>query len=290
MPSTTQIFKTSLTTVLISVTVASCSLLQTKKETISILVFPDSGSVDQTKKDYSKFIQYLEDSTKMNINLTVGTTYSDVKEKFKGDNVFDVVKLNGVLYSQSFEPKKYQIFAQESSSGQSTYNSIIIVKNNSDIYSLKDLRNKKIALNNKYSTSGSLVPILSLAAVGLRPTTDYQYTFSGSHLKTAKMVITGTVDAGALSWKLLKGYIRNKDIDPSSVRIIDVSSPIPLSPWVLNSNLSSQQKDKIKAAFFGLNDETILKKFSVSSFIPVQGDPYSTLRQNSDVYTGLVND
>lgn len=195
-----------------------------------------------------------------------------------------------ILYSQDFNPMKYEIFAQESSAGESTYNSIIIVRASSKINSIRGLKGKKIALNNKFSTSGALIPILSLAASELRPGIDYQHQFSGSHLNTAKLVINGNADAGALSWKLLKGFIRDDLIDPSSIRIIDVSSPIPLSPWVLNKSLEPVTKDKIRGAFFGLSDTEMLKPFSVSGFIPVQGDPYVGLRQNSEVYTDLIRD
>ena len=243
---------------------------------LKLLVMP-IDTVENTKATYAPFISYLEESINRKVHLVTPSSYAEVKEILLSDSTYDIVNLNGVLFSQYFDPQRYHIFAQETSGGETSYNSVFITRLNSNINEIPDLKGSLIAFNNKYSTSGALVPVMMLYKAGLYPNIDYNYHFLNSHLASAQSVISGDSDAAAVSWKTFKKFIIDKKINPSSLRIIGVSFPIPLDPWLLDKNLSDELKYQISSAFYELSQRFVLNSLGSDGFVPATKKTFTSL-------------
>ena len=83
---------------------------------LKLLVMP-IDTVENTKATYAPFISYLEESINRKVNLVTPSSYAEVKEILLSDSTYDIVNLNGVLFSQYYDPQRYHIFAQETSGG-----------------------------------------------------------------------------------------------------------------------------------------------------------------------------
>ena len=273
--------------IFVSIVLTSCSSYLQNKKDLSMLVMP-IGSINKTESIYLPFQKYLKKQTGRNVNLITSKSYVEIRSLLKSNKTFDIVNLNGVLYSQDFNPKRYAVFAQETSGGEATYNSAFIVNIDSPFWNLEALKGKKIGFGSKYSTSGSLIPVLMLEKAGLSPTSDYSYVHYPSHIDTANAVINKQIDAGAISWKTIKSVIEKGSIKASKTRIIAVSNPIPLDPWLINRSLSKELKYKIKSSFYDLNDKDIQQSLGTDGFIPIHGNPLDSLKDESNIYLKIL--
>ena len=254
---------------------------------LKLLVMP-IDTVENTKATYAPFVSYLEGSLNRKVDLVTPASYAEVKDTLLSKSTYDIVNLNGVLFSQYFDPKRYQIFSPETSGGESSYNSVFISRRNSNINQISDLKGSLLALNNKYSTSGALVPVIMLMKDSLYPNTDYKYQFLDSHLAAAKSVIDGDSDAAAVSWKSLKKFIRDKKVNPSSLRIIGVSFPIPLDPWLLDKKLPDSLKTQIASSFYELSNRSVTNSLGSDGFVPATKETFTSLTQDSKLYRTVL--
>lgn len=255
---------------------------------LKMLVMP-IDTVENTKSTYAPFVSYLEESVNRKVNLVTPATYDEVKKLLLSSSSYDIVNLNGVLYSQYYNPKKFQVFAQETSGGETTYNSVFISHRDSDIFQISDIKDSVLALNNRYSTSGALVPIIMLKDANLSPGSDYKYKFTESHLSSAQSVLDGDSNAAAVSWKSFKNFIRDKKLNPNSLRIIGVSFPIPLDPWLINKELPNSTKEIIFSSFYDLSDRTILDSLGTDGFVPANESNFDSIDiDKTSVYTSIL--
>ena len=88
----------------------------------------------------------------------------------------------------------------------------------------------------------------------------------------------GQVPAGALSEQIYRVLVKEGKIDPSKLKEIALSDPIPNYPMTLQGYLKPELKEQIKKAFLELNDPTILKLFRVEKLAPATDKDYDLLR------------
>ena len=257
---------------------------------LKMLVMP-IDSIEYTKDTYVPFVSYLEKRINRKVDLITPPTYADVKTLLLSNTNYDIINLNGVLFSQYFDPKRYQIFSQETSGGDLSYNSVFIANRSSNISQVTDIKGHTLALNNKYSTSGGLVPTIMLANEKMYPNIDYTYKFYDNHLIAAKSVANGYTKVGAVSWRSLKKFIRDKKIQPDTLRIIGVSFPIPLDPWLLNKNLPDKLKSDISSSFYQLSNRSVLNSLGSDGFVPATESTYNSLRLKTSLsYQTVLSD
>jgi phosphate/phosphite/phosphonate ABC transporter binding protein len=138
-----------------------------------------------------------------------------------------------------------------------SYQSLIFVRNNSDIYSLTDLLGKRIALEDPGSTTAFFIPVATLLLEGLTVTTissprdrvpaDSVGTYVTHDDKViSPLVFGGVVDAGALSsidWQ------KNKRVPKKhkqAYRIIYRSNPWPRMLESVGTHVDSTIRERIK--------------------------------------------
>ena len=131
-----------------------------------------------------------------------------------------------------------------------TYQSQIVVKADSGINTIKDLKGKKFAFVDPLSTSGTLYPIVSIKKeTGEDPKSFFSQTiFAGGHDKAILAVYQGQVDAGAsfidVRDTLEKTY---PDIKQKTKRI-STAGPIPNDTVSVRKTFPADLRDKIQSA------------------------------------------
>ena len=70
-----------------------------------------------------------------------------------------------------------------------------------------------------------------------------------------------------------------------------MSFPIPLDPWILNNNLSTQLKTQITNSFFNLSNESVMRSLGSDGFVPATPQTYSSLKpEDSDLYRSFIGE
>jgi phosphonate transport system substrate-binding protein len=130
------------------------------------------------------------------------------------------------------------------------YNLITIVRKDSDITKMADLKGKVVAHTSASSNSGNLAPRALFPALGLTPDKDYEVKYSGKHDQSIMGVLSGDYDAAPVASDVYKRMISAKRIDASDFRTIYTSPRFPTSSFGYAHDLNPELVEKIKEAFF----------------------------------------
>jgi phosphonate transport system substrate-binding protein len=150
------------------------------------------------------------------------------------------------------------IFRYIDNEGMEGYYSAMIVKADSPIRQLADMRGKTLGFSDPNSTSGFQVPGWFLRRQGMDPATFFSRTgFTGSHEQGVMAVINGTFDAAVLAYSnerrnTFQRMVEKGMIPDGAVRVIWTSPLIPNSPIVMRMDLPVALREEAVAAFAAL--------------------------------------
>lgn len=144
--------------------------------------------------------------------------------------------------------------------GDVGYHSHLIVRADSTFQRIEDLKGRTLAWADPNSTSGYLVPLVSMRAAGIEAEKHFSRTaYSGGHEQSALGVVKGQFDS-AFVWGARDPFARGVMhamaergmLDPRQVRVIWRSPLIPGSPVTVRKDLPADMKRDIQALFVGL--------------------------------------
>ena len=202
--------------------------------------------------DLKGLADYLSDRTGISINLRRCKNYKEAIASLT-DGSAQIGWLGPYAYKEaagrdgSIEP--FAVGVPKSKSTPNYY-SVFIVRPDSDIKMLVDVRNSSIALVNVYSTSGYDVPKRELAEVGIDIDNKGDFksiTHVVNHNEAVHAVLERRVDVAPVSSIYLQEMVASGAIDSSSFRILHQSPAIPGALLVFTLNLESDLKQRIKA-------------------------------------------
>jgi len=224
---------------------------------IRIGLAPDEDSASVLKK-YQPFIDYLSKATGMEVEPFVGADYTAIVEALNSGHL-DVAWFGPSEYILATEVVNSGVEAFASAiqeKGSMAYKSSFIVRTDSGINTLEDLKGKSLAFTDPASTSGHIFGRYSLVQEGYDPD-DYfkQVIYSGSHDACLLSVKNKQVDVAAISSRKLPGFIKSGLIEEGEIKIIYESVEIPADPITYRTDLPQEVKDSIKSAFLNITPE-----------------------------------
>jgi phosphonate transport system substrate-binding protein len=133
--------------------------------------------------------------------------------------------------------------------GSPTYNGQLMAGADTGINSVEDLKGKTFGRPDPLSTSGWIIPMLTMRAAGINPETDLkEIVDAGSHDSVVAAVYNNEVDAGA-SYVDARTRIEGDHPDVmEKVKVIGVTEDIPNDGVQFIPSLSQELKDKIVEA------------------------------------------
>jgi phosphonate transport system substrate-binding protein len=123
------------------------------------------------------------------------------------------------------------------------YGSSFVVKADSDIQTLADLKGKRVALKDVGSTSGHIFPMMLMAEAGLDPESDAEIIMAGD--ARIQVLINDDVDAmggGNKDWDA----VRKQDPD-TEYRLLAQTDTLPGDPVVMRASLPQDCRDALRA-------------------------------------------
>ncbi|HEV3146863.1 MAG TPA: phosphate/phosphite/phosphonate ABC transporter substrate-binding protein, partial [Gemmataceae bacterium] len=170
------------------------------------------------------------------------------------------------------------------SHGKQVYHSYIIVREDSGIRSVDDLRGRTFAYTDPDSNSGCLAPRHLLAGRGQTPGTFFGRCFySYSHDNSIQAVIKGTADGAAVDsiiWEFAK------DLDPSlasQIKIVWQSPAYGIPPIVVHPNVAETEKERLRHLLLHLHEDESARRFMqelrIDRFDRTTDTNYESVRQ-----------
>lgn len=239
-------------------------------------------------KDFNPIKEYIENETGIDIEVVVTGDYLGLIEFMKAKKV-DIGWYGPFSYVAGDSVVKLEPLVVQYRKGSGIgYFSQIIVRSDSGIRNINDLRGKRFAFVETGSTSGFVIPS---ALFKSRDIDIQQYfttiKYSGTHDSVAIDVINKNVDAGAMDDIVLNSMVDTGKLKREDVKVIWKSDVIPGSPYVARSDLDKTLKDKFKAAMLSIHEKApqALKTHDqrVEKFVECDSSTYNSIRNTAKI-------
>lgn len=126
----------------------------------------------------------------------------------------------------------------------------MIVKKDSAIQKMTDLKGKKVAHVQPSSNSGNLAPRALFPPLGLVPDQDYKVIYSGKHDNSITGVGTGDYDAAPVASDVFKRMAERGQIKADDYRVIWRSETFPTSSFAYAHDLEPKLRDTMVKCFY----------------------------------------
>ena len=212
-----------------------------------IWAFVPSGEMERVAGGAQTVADLLTEETGLYFDTSVATEYAGVIEAMCSDppeaHMGSLATFAYVLAADRGCAEAELVSVRY---GSPTYNGQIIVRADSGINALTDLAGKTFCRPDPLSTSGWIIPNLSLRAAGINPESDLaEIVDAGSHDAVVAAVYNGDCDAGA-TYVDARGTVEEDYADVMDVvTIIEVTEDIPNDGVQFVPSVSAEMRAKI---------------------------------------------
>lgn len=194
-----------------------------------VWAFVPSGDTNEIVAGGQEVADMIYDLTGIVIEVSVATEYAGVIEALSSDPPSaQMASLATFSYVVAADRGVAEAALVAVRFGSPTYNGQIIANVNSGINGLEDLVGKTFARPDPLSTSGWIIPMLTMRAAGIDPETDLaEIVDAGGHTGVVSAVYNGQADAGA-TYVDARGNIEGDHPDVMDVvKVIALTADIP---------------------------------------------------------------
>lgn len=200
--------------------------------------------------DLEKLVRFLSERSELAIRLVRGKNYEEAITALVEGRA-ELGWLGPFAYLEAARAGKIESFAVGLPKGKSTpnYQSLFIARADSPIRTLAQAKNKRIAISDRHSTSGYIVPKRELQDAGINLENESEFkkiVQVANHDDAIRAVLDGRADIAPVSSVNLDENIANGSVDPRRIRVVHRSTDIPGAPLVYSTSLAPEIKAQIK--------------------------------------------
>lgn len=208
------------------------------------------ASPQEDAAQYIPFLNYLEQATGYNFKLHFTSRNSSTVEDLGQDRIqFAAMGATSYLKAQS-RYDALSLVRGINQQGKAEYQSFFVVKPDSDVRTIKDIRNRILAFGDRNSTQGHLIPRIMLIERGILLDDLKQYDFTGSHQNCAEAVISGKFEVCGMQDQLAL-----KLVSQGLLKIIHKSRYYPSSGIVASESVPAEVVMRVKKALLDFDPQ-----------------------------------
>ena len=210
---------------------------------------------------FGPYRDLIEATFKVPARLYPASDYAGVIQAF-GAKQLDIANMSPAAYAAAWvdtnggvEP----LLTTEEADGSVSYVAVMLVRADSGIRSLEDMRGKAMAWSDPNSASGYLIPRFALRRQGVNPEQYFSRTgFAGGHEQAIIAVVQKQYD-GAVTWAsgqgdvnagytrgTLRAMVEKGLLDMHQMRVIWTSEPIINGPQTVRTDLPESFKEDMR--------------------------------------------
>ena len=264
--------------------------------------FVPSQNADTLEAKAKPLEKLLGDKLGIPVEVSVSTDYNTVIEAMASKKV-DVGFLPPTAYVLAKEKGAAEVILQAQRFGVNDetgaptdeladfYKSMIIVKKDSAIKSVADLKGKKIAYQNVTSSAGFVWPAATLMDAGLDPLKDVQAITVKGHDQGVLAVLNGDVDAAAIFQDARNIVLKDYPKVFEDTQVLAFTDKIPNDTISVRSDMNKEWMEKIQQAFIDIaadkeGHEIVKEIYSHEGYVKSQDSNFDIVREyNNKVKT-----
>jgi len=248
-----------------------------------VMSFVPSGDTQDIIASGDTLAQMVSDRTGLVVKANVGTDFSSVREAMCAGQA-QIGWLNTFNYVLANEQCGVDAALATSRFGSSSYAGQIIVRADSGITTLEDLKGKVMCWVDPASTSGYIIPRIMLAAEGINPDTDFSQTIeAGSHNNVVTQVYNGDCDAGATFSDARTGIEEEFPDVLDKVVVLATTSDIPNDSVSFIKDFPADMRTNVVAALLDISaspegQEALNTLYNIESLVESSDSFYDVFR------------
>ena len=234
---------------------------------------------------YRFLAERISDRIGRPVELIVGTSFDQFEQ-----GEADLGVICGLPYvwladrqPPAVEPLAAPILRGARYGGRPIYYSDVIVRHDSPITCLEELRGRSWAYNEPASHSGHTVTLYSLVAMDAQPGFLGRVVEAGFHQRAIRLVAAGAVDAAAIDSQVLAIELRDHPRLADGLRVIGSFGPSTIQPVVASSGLPGRLKDQVRELLASLTDDPLARPVLdyglIDRFTTIDNAAYDDIRE-----------
>ena len=239
---------------------------------------------------YEDMIQYISQKIGGSVKIVQRRSYKEINDLIK-NNEIDFAFVCGGAYIDGNSEFGMKLLVVPVVNNNTTYNSYIIVQNESNYTDLTDFRGKKFAFSDPLSNSGQLYPAYRLYLLNETPDSffgkdeqgkkNWFYTYSHDN---SIIAVAEKLAEGAAVDSLVYQYM--KETHPEIIaktRIIEISPPFGIPPIVVSKDIDPFLEERLRNIFLDMNNDEngkkIMAKIRIERFTSLNDSAYDSIRE-----------
>ncbi len=231
-------------------------------------------------KEMSKLVEYLSWALRRPVKL-VDVPHAEAARGLDRGTIHLAVFSPYLYVLTKAKYKHIRLLVSHLADGNLTYQGFLLVRADSPITDIRQLKGKRICFVTRTSTSGYLYPLALLKAHGLDPERDFSLVrFSGTHEGVVADLAGNRCDVGAVSSPTY--FDRGQRY---SLRLLAVTERIPGDAYCVTDRLPKETTQAILRAYLDFNPRRFLGKsylgelHRITGFQQVDDSHYDSIRR-----------
>jgi len=269
---------------------ASFAIAQEWKKKYPVVYFSSVSAENQaaTTARFKELAEVFKQKTGVEMKIFTASDYAGTVQALTSGQI-QMGQMGASAYASAWIDSEGQVeplVTNKETDGQLGYHSILIVKSDSPYKKLDDLKGKTLAWADANSTSGYLIPLVSLRGAGIEPEKFFGKTlFSGGHEQSVLGVINGQFDS-AFTWSSkghnagqIRAMVDRGVLKMDQFRVIWESPLIPNPLVVVRKDMPADMKRDLLAFFTELHKThpqvaEAAARGKTAGFVPVTHEMY----------------
>lgn len=230
-------------------------------------------------RKFTPLSEYLGRKLGRKIDLKVAIDMEDAVKDI-GENVTQLCAMGPANYIEAHGKYGVKVIAKALRLGKPYHRAAIVVRTDSGIRSVGDLKGKTLALVSPKSATGHIAPFAALKDAEIAVDDLAYHRFLGSHDGVADAVLAGEFDAGGLMEETARQYRER------GLRILEFSPEVPefnvcCSPSVDEATVKAVRDALVALDVLKAEDAEVLQSLGkdCTGFVPARESDYDTFRE-----------
>lgn len=242
----------------------------------------------KVEERHSPMARYLERRLERPVELVIVESYDDVAARVAAGDV-QLAALSPYTYVRARRQSAgiYLLATPVMRGDVTSYHGYILVRADSPVTAVDDLRGRDFCYVSRTSTSGYLYPRAKLRAAGLDPDTDLgSITYAGDHVASLRALLAGDCEAAAAFANAFLEQAPEHGMSRESFRILATTAPIPLDAYVAAANVPPELAQQLAAALLALEPGSEIAREALGDeemigFVEVEDSAFDPVRDEA---------
>jgi phosphonate transport system substrate-binding protein len=224
----------------------------TQAAVIRIGLVPERN-IYQLRDSYRELADYLSRKLDQPVKVVVLNTYENVLRDFDEKQV-DAAFLGSLVTVLAMDRHGARVLIKpEQAGGVSTYRGLMIVREDSPVQSIEQLRGKSIAVV-RTTYAGALFAIAEMVKRGMYGAADApKLVPAGTHDEAIEWLVSGRVDAATIKDLRLEAY--RQEHPDAKFRVLVACAPVPNNALVVRQDLTPAFRLRLLTVMLGMADD-----------------------------------